>query len=66
MGQPLAERFQVDRETVADILGLFHSPIELMVHGIWDSRAGILAAKMAKESQGNKVLCLAGWPSHDL
>ena len=37
-----AEHFQVNRETAADILGLFHSPMELMVHGLWDSRAGIV------------------------
>ena len=47
-----AERFQVDREMAADLLGLFHSPMELMVHGLWDSRAGILAGKIAKEAQG--------------
>ena len=47
-----AEHFQVDRETATDLLSLFHGPMELMVHGLWDSRAGILAGKVAKESQG--------------
>ena len=47
-----AEHFQVDRETAADLLGLFHGPMELMVHGLWDSRAGILAGKVVKEAQG--------------
>ena len=36
----------------ADLLGLFHSPMELTVHSLWDSRAGILAGKVAKETQG--------------
>ena len=47
-----AERFQVDRETAADILGLLHSPMELIVHGLWDSRAGILAGKSSKKTKG--------------
>ena len=47
-----AEHFQVDRETAADLLGLFHCPMELMVHGLWDSRAGNLAGKVVKEDQG--------------
>ena len=42
----------MDRETAADLLGLFHSPIKLMVHGLWDSRARILAGEIANETQG--------------
>ena len=42
----------MEKETAADLLGLVHSPMELMVHGLWDSRAGILAGKVAKETQG--------------
>ena len=66
-----AEHFQVDRGTAVDLLGLFHCPMELMVHGLWDSRAGILAGKVAKEAQGAyrkgaRFYVLQSGPPHDI
>ena len=52
-----AEHFQVYRETAADILGLLHSPMELMVHALWDSRACILAGKSSQETQSIQERC---------
>ena len=47
-----SKNFQVDRETAEDLLGLFHSPRELMVHSQWDNRSAILSGKVAKENLG--------------
>ena len=62
--------FQVDRESAADLLGLFHNSMELMVHGLWDSRSGILAGKIAKETQGayqkGARFHVFVWTSYDL
>ena len=47
-----AQHIQVDRETAECLLGLFHGPMELMIHSLWDSRAVILSGNAAEENQG--------------
>ena len=49
----------MDRETVEDLMGLFHGPMEVMVNNLWDRTAAILSDKVVPEHQG--AYCKDAW-----